>query len=166
MNGPQKPYEKPPPKQQFRQSAMPFFMTVEGEFTQFCVKAAQNQPCPNPKCSLSHEPKERRMCPMFHNPREKCPHNPCLLGHHEAREAFRASKALARCKRLTEYKDDTGPTEPKVTADVEVEKIENPGANPQPQPTVISNAPLRFWSPMLRSLNNHRASRSCKQQLQ
>jgi hypothetical protein len=53
-------------------------------------------------CKLAHDPKERRVCPMFHDPKERCPHRPCLLGHHEAREAFRAQKALARCKRLTE----------------------------------------------------------------
>jgi hypothetical protein len=85
---------------------MPFFKTVEGEFTQLCVYAAQEEPCPDPNCKLNHEPKERRICPMFHDPKERCPHKPCLLGHHEAREAFRASRALARCNRLTELKDE------------------------------------------------------------
>jgi hypothetical protein len=77
---------------------------VEGEFTQLCVYASQEQECPNTKCNFSHEPKKRRVCPMFHNPTERCPHNPCLLGHHEARSAYRASKAFAACKRLSEYK--------------------------------------------------------------
>jgi CRISPR/Cas system-associated protein Cas10 (large subunit of type III CRISPR-Cas system) len=36
---------------------------------------------------------------MFHNPRERCPFNPCLLGHDEAREALKASKAFGRCER-------------------------------------------------------------------
>jgi hypothetical protein len=83
---------------------MPYFTTVEGEFTQLCVYASQEQECPNTKCNFSHEPKERRVCPMFHNPTERCPHNPCLLGHHEARSAYRASKAFIACKRLSEYK--------------------------------------------------------------
>lgn len=43
---------------------------------------------------------------MFHNPRERCPHNPCLLGHDEAREAFRASKAFARCDRLAKWQQE------------------------------------------------------------
>jgi hypothetical protein len=80
---------------------MPYFKTVEGVFTQLCVYAVQEEPCPDPNCKLAHDPKERRVCPMFHDPKERCPHRPCLLGHHEAREAFRAQKALARCKRLT-----------------------------------------------------------------
>jgi hypothetical protein len=37
---------------------------------------------------------------MFHNPKERCPFNPCLLGHDEARDALKASKALGRCQRL------------------------------------------------------------------
>jgi hypothetical protein len=49
------------------------------------------------------------MCPMFHDPRERCPHNPCLLGHDEAREAFRASKAFARCERLAKWQQEIIP---------------------------------------------------------
>lgn len=44
---------------------------------------------------------------MFHNPRERCPFNPCLLGHDEAREAFKASKAFGRVERLAKYQEET-----------------------------------------------------------
>jgi hypothetical protein len=42
---------------------------------------------------------------MFHNPRERCPHNPCLLGHDEARKALKALKAFGRCERLAKQQE-------------------------------------------------------------
>jgi hypothetical protein len=94
----QRPYERPRPT--LRQSFMPYFTTIEGKFTQLCVFAAQEQTCLDPKCDKSHEPRSRRICPLFNNPKEKCPHNPCLLGHDEAQEAFKAAKAFGRCEQL------------------------------------------------------------------
>jgi hypothetical protein len=84
---------------------MPYFTTVEGKFTQLCVHAAQDQPCPDKKCEYSHEPRNRRICPMFHNPKERCPFNPCLLGHDEARDTLKASKAFGRCQRLAKEQE-------------------------------------------------------------
>ncbi|GAQ80049.1 acetamidase/formamidase [Klebsormidium nitens] len=95
------PYEKPtPPKPTvYRQSVMPYFTTVKGEFTQLCVYTAQEKHCPDPKCRFSHVPKPERPCPAFHTPKEKCPFDSkCLLGHTEAREAVRQSKAFAKHK--------------------------------------------------------------------
>ena len=94
------PYEKPAPKPTvLRQSMMPYFTTVKGEFTQLCVSAAQDKPCPDPKCKFSHVPKSERPCPAFHTPKEKCPFDArCLLGHAEAREAVKQSKAFAKHK--------------------------------------------------------------------
>lgn len=95
------PYEKPtPPKPTvYRQSVMPYFTTVKGEFTQLCVYTAQEKPCPEPKCKFSHVPKPERPCPAFHTPKEKCPFDTrCFLGHAEAREAVRQSKAFAKHK--------------------------------------------------------------------
>lgn len=57
---------------------MPNFGTVKGEFTH--VFAAQNHPAIIRTASFSTNP-ERRICPMFDDLKEQCPHNPCLLGH-------------------------------------------------------------------------------------
>jgi hypothetical protein len=85
---------------------MPYFTTVEGKFTQLCLYTAQDLPCPETKCEFFHEPKSRRICPLFHNPRERCPHNPCYLGHDEARQALKASKAFGRCSRLAAQQEE------------------------------------------------------------
>lgn len=74
---------------------------------------------------------------MFHDPKERCPHNPCLLGHQEAREAFRASKAFARCKRLTESKEDNitetaKATAPGVDTGGNSTTIQDPHTDPKP----------------------------------
>ncbi|GAQ92045.1 hypothetical protein KFL_009100010, partial [Klebsormidium nitens] len=94
------PYEKPAAKATvLRQSVMPYFTTVQGEFTQLCVNTAQDKPCTEPKCKFSHAPKHERPCPAFHTPKEKCSFDSrCLLGHAKAREAVRQSKAFARHK--------------------------------------------------------------------
>jgi hypothetical protein len=119
---------------------MPYFTTVEGEFTQLCVYAAQDQACPNPKCKHSHEPKERRVCPLFHNPAERCPHNPCLLGHHEARGAFRASKALKACKRLSEHATQEEEANEHEAADLGT----NGGGKPEiAQTPILKPAPIK-----------------------
>ncbi|GAQ84042.1 hypothetical protein KFL_001740010 [Klebsormidium nitens] len=105
------PYEKPAAKPTvYRQSVMPYFTTVQGEFTQLCVNTAQEKPCPEPGCKFSHVPKTERPCPAFHTPKEKCPFDTrCLLGHAEAREAVRQSKAFARHKEWqTQVKTNPG----------------------------------------------------------
>jgi hypothetical protein len=129
---------------------MPYFTIVEGKFTQLCVHTAQEQPCPNPQCEKSHEPKKRRICPLFHNPRERCPHNPCLLGHDEARDALKASKAFGRCQRLAKQQEDllmdnaqnpttetnTGPKTGDQPASAQKEEASHPPPiiqNPKPQ---------------------------------
>lgn len=134
-----KPYDRPPQKPtQLKQLNMPYFETVEGEFTQLCVFAAQDQECPNAKCKFSHEPRERRVCPLFHNPAERCSHNPCLLGHHEARGAYRASKAFKACKRLAAHKTneelaiENEDAESGAKGGEKVEANQTPGSKPAP----------------------------------
>jgi hypothetical protein len=134
-------YERP--KQTMRQSAMPFFKTVEGKFVQLCVFTAQDQQCPDPKCEFSHEPRRRRICPLFHNPKERCPHNPCLLGHDEPREAFKASKAFGRCERLAKWQEENLVLEAAQNR-INMNPLQNPEAatllqapipDPKPHPT-------------------------------
>jgi hypothetical protein len=43
---------------------------------------------------------------MYHNPKERCPFNPCLLGHDEARDALKASKAFGRVERLAKQQQE------------------------------------------------------------
>lgn len=43
---------------------------------------------------------------MYHNPKERCPFNPCLLGHDKAREALKASKAFGRIERLAKQQEE------------------------------------------------------------
>jgi hypothetical protein len=137
---PQKSYDKPKPI--MRQNNMPYFTTVEGKFTKLCVYTAQEQACPNPECEKSHEPKRRRICPMFHNSKERCPHNPCLLGHDKAGDALKASKAFGKCERLAKQQEtllqvnDQKPTAktPPVQNPDEQTIIAPTNTNPKPQP--------------------------------
>jgi hypothetical protein len=123
---------------------MPYFTTIEGTFTLLCVFAAMEQPCPNPKCDLSHEPKERRVCPMYHNPREKCPHEQCLLGHQEARDALRQLKAFKRCKRLAKDQEGNDADVAESKAGEEANQVlpgteTNQVSNPKPVPEKNAN---------------------------
>jgi hypothetical protein len=92
-----KPYERTKPT--MRQSSMPFFATLEGKFTQLCVYTAQDQPCPNKNCEFSHEPKNRRICPMYHNPKERCPFNPA------SSDMTKRARPLKHQRHLAESKD-------------------------------------------------------------
>lgn len=78
---------------------MPYFTTVKGDFAQLCVNTAMEKPCTEPNCKYSYVPKAERPCQAFHTPKTKCPFDTrCLLGHAEAREAIRQSKAFAKHK--------------------------------------------------------------------
>jgi hypothetical protein len=70
---------------------MPYFKIVVGEFTQLCVYDAEEKLCLEPKCEFLHEPRSRGICPMYHNPRKRCPFNPYLFEHNEARDAPKAA---------------------------------------------------------------------------
>lgn len=133
------PYEKPAAKPPvYRQSVMPYFTTVQGEFTQLCVNTAQEKPCTEPGCKFSHVPKTERPCPAFHTPKEKCPFDArCLLGHAEAREAVRQSKAFARHKDWqTQVK-----TTPGTYGETHAAESGTGKANPPKPPEAVNTAP-------------------------
>jgi hypothetical protein len=43
---------------------------------------------------------------MYHNPKERCTFNPCLLGHDAAKGALKASKAFGRFDRLAKQQEN------------------------------------------------------------
>jgi hypothetical protein len=76
-----------------RQSQMPFFPTVNGDFAQLCVFTARGQDCSRKDCAYCHELKLRRPCRFFHSKSDYCRDgDACLLGHQEARDAYNQYK--------------------------------------------------------------------------
>lgn len=71
---------------------------------------------------------------MFHNPKERCPFNPCLLGHDEARDALKASKAFGRVERLAKQQQELlQATDPAKPAETYAAQPKAPVSNPENQ---------------------------------